>query len=161
MIQINELALDALQASYVEALNTKDMAKWLALFAQDPNASYICTTRENVRQDLPLALMMDDCYARLQDRVMYVTEVWAGTFQDYDTRHLTQRLSVEWVDDNVAKFVSNVVVHYTPEEVGVSQVLCVGQYHDVVDFSSGKPLFLHKKLILDTNVLPRYLVYPL
>ena len=84
-------ALDNAQNSYIHSLDSKNMDGWLANFTND--GSYICIAAENEANNLPIALMLDDCYARLQDRVTYVTKVWAGTFEDYQTRHFTQRIA--------------------------------------------------------------------
>jgi 3-phenylpropionate/cinnamic acid dioxygenase small subunit len=162
MISESRLAqLDQLQAQYIYALDSKDMAGWLAQFSADPAASYICTSLENVRKEYPLALILDDCYARLQDRVTYVTKIWAGVFQDYKTRHLTQRLRVKPVDERTFEMLTGFVVYYVAEEDGTSAILTTGEYLDVVRLESSGPRFLKKKVVLDTSVLPHYIIYPL
>ena len=84
-------SIDALQVAYARALDRFDMPAWLDCF-EDDAGSYICTTRENEEQDLPLALMMDDNRVRLGDRARFINEVWSGTFEEYTTRHFVQRL---------------------------------------------------------------------
>ncbi|MFS0736606.1 aromatic-ring-hydroxylating dioxygenase subunit beta [Sphingomonas sp. 1P06PA] len=158
---INLLALDRLQGRYAHALDSQDMAGWLALFASEAEASYICITREHVRAGLPIALMMDDCRARLEDRVTYVTRIWAGTFQDYQTRHLTQRLSADRAADGTIHMVSNFVVYATAEENGVAEILTTGEYRDVICADADGHHFLSRTAVLDTSVLPRYIVYPI
>lgn len=154
-------AIDALQRRYVDALDSKDMPAWLACFAEVSEASYICTSLENFERNLPIAFMLDDCRGRLHDRVTYITEIWKGTFQDYRTRHFVQRLSAEPQTDGVFTLRSNVSVMYTPEDTGQSEVLAAGTYEDRVRVQDGQALFLAKTAVLDTRVLPRYLVYPL
>lgn len=153
--------LDALQARYLDALDTKNMPGWLACFSADAAASYICTSLENFERNLPIGLMLDDCRARLQDRVTYITEIWKGTFQDYRTRHFVQRLEAAPLADGVIVLRSNFSVLYTPEDTGGSEVLAAGTYEDRIRFEDGRALFLAKTAVLDTRVLPRYLVYPL
>lgn len=154
-------AIDDLQRRYIDALDSKDMPAWLACFAEQPEASYICTSLENFERNLPIALMLDDCRARLQDRVTYITEIWKGTFQDYRTRHFVQRLRADQQPDGVIALRSNVSVLYTPEDTGQSEVLATGTYLDRVRVQDGHALFLAKTVVIDTRVLPRYLVYPL
>lgn len=154
-------AIDDLQRRYVDALDSKNMPAWLACFAEVPEASYICTSLENVERNLSIALMLDDCRARLQDRVTYITEIWKGTFQDYRTRHFIQRLQAKRLPDGVVDLRSNVTVMYTPEDTGRSEVLAAGTYADRIRIVDGVALFLSKTAVLDTRVLPRYLVYPL
>ncbi|SRR5579875_998583 len=150
-------ALDALQIRYVSALDRRDFDAWLACF--DSEGSYICTPRENEEQGLPLALMMDDCYARLKDRVSYITQVWAGTFEDYWTRHLVQRLECTPNGPNRYTMLTNFGVLYT-SALGRSEVLVAGYYQDDVIIGPDGARFRSKKAVLDTSITPRYLVYP-
>jgi 3-phenylpropionate/cinnamic acid dioxygenase small subunit len=163
-VNVNALAaIDAINLKYIEALDTKEMNKWLDVFSDDDVASYICIARENVNRGLPLALMMDDCRARLFDRVTYVTKIWAGTFEDYQTRHFVQRVRAEHISDSDFKVWSNFSVLYTPESAGGSGVLAAGVYEDEIRLNSGQSdgRILSRRAVVDTTVLPRYLVYPL
>ncbi|MGF7000704.1 aromatic-ring-hydroxylating dioxygenase subunit beta [Paraburkholderia sp. GAS32] len=163
-ISANALAaIDAINLKYVEALDSKEMNKWLDAFSGDDIASYICISRENVNRGLPLALMMDDCKARLFDRVTYITKIWAGTFEDYQTRHFVQRVRAERISDLDFKVWSNFSVLYTPDNGGSSGVLATGVYEDEIRLTSDQSgaRILSRRAVLDTTVLPRYLVYPL
>ncbi|MEL0081901.1 MAG: aromatic-ring-hydroxylating dioxygenase subunit beta [Gammaproteobacteria bacterium] len=151
------LALDAAQNSYINALDSKSMEGWLASFTEE--GSYICIAAENEANNLPIALMLDDCYARLQDRVTYVTKVWAGTFEDYQTRHFTQRISAEAVGNDTYKVITNYHILFTPEQ-GQTNVLVTGHYDDEIVLSGDTARFKSKKAVMDTNISPRYIVYP-
>jgi 3-phenylpropionate/cinnamic acid dioxygenase small subunit len=150
-------AIDDLQVRYVSALDRRDFEAWLACF--DSDGGYICTPRENEEQGLPLALMMDDTYARLKDRVAYITQVWAGTFEDYWTRHFVQRLECKQVEGTRYAVLSNFSVLYTSER-GRSEILVAGCYQDDVIIGADSARFRAKKAVLDTSITPRYLVYP-
>ena len=155
-------ALDALLVADADALDSKDMARWLSNYAEEDEASYICLSSENDEQGLALGLMYDDCRARLLDRVTYITRIWAGTFQDYRTRHFVQRITTESVVEQTWRARSNFHVFMTPEDSGVSEVLATGRYEDVVRQSTdGELRLLSRRALLDTTVLPRYLVYPI
>ena len=157
-----EAALDRLLLADANALDSKDMPGWLANYAEEDGASYYCRAAENTEHNLELGFMFDDCRARLEDRVTYVTEIWAGTFQDYRTRHFVQRVSHCQVDASTAEAVSNFSVFMTPMDTGVTQVLAAGLYLDKVRLSeNGGAKFLSRRAELDTSVLPRYLVYPI
>jgi 3-phenylpropionate/cinnamic acid dioxygenase small subunit len=163
-ISANALAaIDAINLKYIEALDSKEMNKWLDVFSEDDTASYICISRENVNRGLPLALMMDDCKARLYDRVTYIEQIWAGTFEDYQTRHFVQRVRAEQIDDSGFRVLSNFSVLYTPGNAGGSGVLATGVYEDEIRLNSSQNdgRILSRRAVLDTTVLPRYLVYPL
>jgi 3-phenylpropionate/cinnamic acid dioxygenase small subunit len=150
--------VDALQLRYARALDRRDMQAWAGCFAE--RASYICTTRENEEQKLPVAIMMDDTSARIQDRINAITKVWAGTYEDYTTRHFIQRLDCVEAGADLAVIESNFLVAYTTSRGG-SEILASGVYCDEVDLSTGTAKFRSKKAVLDTVTTPRYLVYPL
>ncbi|MET0988046.1 MAG: aromatic-ring-hydroxylating dioxygenase subunit beta [Steroidobacteraceae bacterium] len=151
--------VDALQLEYLRALDRRDMGAWAECFG-DP-ASYTCTTSENEEQGLPLALMLDDSRERIADRVNYVTRVWAGTFEDYRMRHFVQRLTCVEQGPSVVAVETQFLVAYTTTR-GQSEVLATGIYLDTIALSTkGGAKFRSKKAVLDTAVMPRYLVYPL
>jgi anthranilate 1,2-dioxygenase small subunit len=149
-------AIDAAQNRYIHSLDTKNMDEWLACFSND--GSYICIAAENEANNLPIALMLDDCYERLQDRVTYITKVWAGTFEDYQTRHFTQLISAEETSKDTYRVITNYHILYTPEQ-GQTNVLVTGHYDDEIVLGDS-PRFKSKKAVMDTNVSPRYIVYP-
>lgn len=157
-----EARLDTLLLADVSALDGKDMERWLSNYANEAAASYFCRSAENTEQDLALAFMYDDCRARLEDRVTFVNNIWAGTFQDYRTRHFVQRVRYRFVDQATVEMESNFAVFMTPEDTGVTQVQATGRYLDVVRVPSdgGDLKLLSRRAELDTSVLPRYLVYP-
>jgi anthranilate 1,2-dioxygenase small subunit len=150
--------VDALQLEYLRALDRRDMEGWAACFAE--SASYICTTSENEDQGLPVALMLDDSRERIADRVQYVTRVWAGTYEDYRTRHFVQRLSCVPRQEGLFEVETQFMVVYTTAR-GQSEVLAAGVYFDQVQISARGAKFCAKRAVLDTSVTPRYLVYPL
>ena len=102
---------------------------------------------------------MDDCRDRLRDRVNYVTEVWAGTFEDYMTRHFAQRLDCTLREDGLYAVTSNFTIVYTTT-AGRSEILAAGSYEDAVVLRDGETRFRSRRAVLDTTVVPRYLVYP-
>ena len=156
-----EAEIDRLQARYIAALDGKRMADWLDTFSTREDSGYICTSAENTAAGLPLALMLDDNRARLADRVTFIEKIWAGTFQDYRTRHFLQRVSWQQSTEGRYSVLTNFSVMFTPEEAGDTRPLVCGVYEDEVITEAGRLRFLHKKAITDTIVLPRYLVYPI
>jgi 3-phenylpropionate/cinnamic acid dioxygenase small subunit len=147
-----------LLARYAFAIDRKDMPGWLACF--DKDGTYLCQTRENFNDGLPIGYMWDDRYARLQDRVKTVDEIWAGTAEDYQPRHLVQSLDVSGGEGGLYDVVANFVVFYTTNG-GDSRILTTGEYHDTVRIAGEQALIVSKKAILDQITVPRYLVYPI
>jgi 3-phenylpropionate/cinnamic acid dioxygenase small subunit len=151
--------IDELQLRYIDALDGKKMAGWLETFAAE--AEYVCRTAESVEAGWSIAVIMDDCRGRLEDRVKYVDKVWAGTFQDYQTRHFVQRIECSPDDDGTYHVRSNFTVAFTRSDTGRTDILAAGVYHDVVDVSGAKAVFRSKRVVMDAPKLPHYIVYPL
>ncbi|NIR31350.1 MAG: aromatic-ring-hydroxylating dioxygenase subunit beta [Gammaproteobacteria bacterium] len=155
--EVREL-VQALQHRYVDALDSKDMAGWLACFDQD--GAYYVTGADNEAAGLPICLMMDDSYERLVDRVTYVTKVWPGSFEDYQTRHFVQPLHVESHADGLYRVQSNVAVFATDPR-GRTSLFVAGRYEDLVRITGGAALFKERRVIMDTFATPGVVVYPL
>ncbi len=155
---ITEQRVHELQLRYIRALDSQDMKGWLSCFSQ--TGSYICTTRENVEQGLPVATMMDDTRARLEDRVKTIEQVWAGTYEDYQTRHFIQSLDCSQDSDGTWRVESNFVVTYTTAS-GDMAVLTAGVYYDEVVMEADELKLASRKAVLDSVLTPRYLVYPI
>lgn len=151
--------LDDLQNRYIAALDGKDINAWAATFSEQDEATYICRSAENESMGWPIALMLDDCRARILDRITFITKIWKGTFQDYRTRHFTHRVSCEQESETTYRVRSNFTIEYTldPE---ASKTLATGVYEDVVVVEGDDMRFLSKRAVYDTTVLPQYIVYP-
>jgi 3-phenylpropionate/cinnamic acid dioxygenase small subunit len=153
--------IDDLQARYIRALDDKRMDDWLACFSARPDSSYILNTAENEDRKRPLALILDDCRGRLEDRVSFVTRIWRGTYQDYRTRHFVQRTGCNADASAGLEVVTNFTVLFTPEDTGRTEVFAAGVYIDRVVPVDGGLVFLSKKAVIDSSLMARYLVYPL
>jgi 3-phenylpropionate/cinnamic acid dioxygenase small subunit len=152
-------SIHVLQVKYLRALDRRDLKAWIDCFARDVG-SYVCLTRETVDQDLSIALMMDDCPARLHDRVKIINEIWGGTFEDYLTRHFVQLIDCEEVGSARYRLSSNFMVAYTTMRQE-TEMLAVGTYEDEIALDPPGPRLLSRKAIVDGAVTPRYLVYPI
>jgi anthranilate 1,2-dioxygenase small subunit len=159
-IRQKQEAVSNLINEYVKVVDSRRVEDWPGLFAEE--AAYSVVTRENYDRGLPIALILDDSRDRIEDRVIYITKVWAGHFNDYYPRHIVSNISISPfdVDDSQITVTANVAVYITELE-GNTYLLAVGQYVDTVTFFGNVARFKEKKTILDTNVLPRYFVYPL
>ena len=153
--------LDELQSRYISALDGKNMQSWLSTFEDTAAASYICIARSDLENGLQVAMMLDDCRDRLIDRCTFITDVWAGTFQDYRTRHFVQRVHTDRLEDGSIALSSNFSVIFTPDDTGLPQQLAVGTYEDTVWMDENNCCFRSRKAVTDNPVLPRYLVFPL
>ena len=154
----HSVAIDALHTAYLAALDKGDMAAWAATFAVD-QASYFCISSENDRRGFPLSLMYDDCRGRIDDRVSFVTKVWAGTYEPYRTRHFIQRLSCEAAGNNQYRVTSGFTIMMSAEG-GTTAVLTSGEYRDLIEIQGDSAVFRERRAVYDADVLPRYIVFP-
>jgi len=152
-------ALDELQSQYILAMDAQDMQAWKACFSAAPETSYICVSAENDNRGLGIALMCDDCRARIEDRVSIVTKVWAGTYQAYRTRHFVQRVRCREAGPGRVEATSNFLITMTPEG-GVPTLLTSGVYRDVIELQGGQALLRDRRAVYDADALPRYVVFP-
>lgn len=154
----NKELIEDLNSEYISALNDFNMDNWLACFSQQ--GEYILTSEENIRRGLPIAFMLDDCYARLKDRVKQIMEIQHDSTEHYQMRHFTQLISAKELASGKIQTNFNFSVYYTPRDTHQTETLCVGKYEDTVVIENGEARFQKRVAIVDTNVLPRYVAYP-
>lgn len=150
--------IEQLNRDYMTALDKLDMNGWLTCFSK--NGQYTFISEENHRRNLPIAFMLDDCYERLQDRVTQVVDIQEDSTEHYQTRHFTQLMSTERLDNGLYQAEFNFTIYYTQLDTNQTQILCVGRYMDVIEINDSAVNFIERKAVTDTNVLPRYIAYP-
>jgi len=152
-------SIENLNRDYICALDKLDMNKWLACF--NKQGTYTLISNENERNGLPIAFMLDDCYERLQDRVTQVVDIQEDSTEHYQTRHMTQLTNITDLGDNQYKVDFNFTTFYTQDLIEKTNLLGAGRYEDIILVENGKASFIQRKAVLDTNVLPRYVAYPI
>lgn len=141
----------------VRALDERRLDDWADCFASE--AAYTVIPRANLERNLPLCVMADETKARIKDRVLFVREIWKENFTDYIPRHLYSIVAASELDGEIS-VVTNLAV-YATEPDGHTLLLAVGEYRDVMVQDNGRFLLRRRQVVLDTEILPRYLVYPL
>lgn len=151
-------AVEALNLRYIRALDRRDMHGWLATF--DDPGTYVCISKENEDRGLPIGYMLDDSYARLKDRVTQVTQIQPDAVEHYQPRHFTQVVDIQPLGGVNYRVETHFTVNYTPDNTGRTDVLATGTYVDEV-VVNGEARFRSRRAVLDTNVVPRYVAYPI
>ena len=160
MVAIETLRqIDDLQSRYVDALDRRDMEGWLATFGA--TGSYRLSTAEGEEAGLPIAMILDDCPERLRDRVTFVNRVWAGTYQEYRTRHIVQRLGCEAVEPGLYRSRSSFFLAFTRSDTRATELYASGIYEDLIEIEGSRALFRSKAAITDAPMLPHYLTFPI
>ncbi|MEW4983723.1 MAG: aromatic-ring-hydroxylating dioxygenase subunit beta [Cycloclasticus sp.] len=152
-------SIENLNRDYICSLDKLDMHKWLACF--NKQGTYTLISNENERNGFPIGFMLDDKYERLQDRVKQVTEIQEDSTEHYQTRHMTQLTSITSLGNNRYQADYNFSTFYTQNLIETTDILCVGRYEDIVLIENGSASFIQRKAVIDTNVLPRYIAYPI
>ena len=150
------LEVDALYAHYVELLDEGPLAQWPALFLAA--GSYRAVTRENVERGWPLALMLCESRAAIEDRV-YAIENLALKIPRR-ARHILSGFVVAEQGEQV-QVSANFAVFETLEG-GATTCFAVGRYRDVLARDGeGFLKFREKVSIADGALISNSLVMPL
>jgi 3-phenylpropionate/cinnamic acid dioxygenase small subunit len=150
------LEVDALYARYVDALDEGPISKWPTLFLSE--GSYKAVTRENVDRGWPLALMLCESRAAIEDRV-YAIENLALTIPRR-VRHIVSGLVI--AEDGDRLNVSANFAVFETLEGNSTTCFAAGRYHDVLARDGeGELKFLHKTSIADAALINNSLVIPL
>jgi anthranilate 1,2-dioxygenase small subunit len=148
--------VEALYARYAELLDEGPLAQWPSLFVEE--GSYRAVTRENVDRGWPLALMLCESRASIEDRV-YAIENLALTIPRR-VRHVVSGLTIK--EEAMRFIVSANFVMFETLEGGPTTCFSAGRYRDVlVRDSEGAMKFLEKTSIADAALISNSLVIPL
>ncbi len=145
-----------LYARYAELLDEGDLLEWPGLFTEA--GDYRIVSRENRERDFPLATMLCEGRAAIEDRVQAIR--LASFFLPRALRHLIGPLRIREesggfrVDANYAVFETH------PEQE--TRVFNVGRYRDrIVRDRDGALRFAEKLCIYDSALIPTSLIFPL
>jgi 3-phenylpropionate/cinnamic acid dioxygenase small subunit len=152
-----------LMTRYAATLDGGDLEAWSALFVEA--ASYTVASAENVREGWPLLLINDGELGRIGDRVRYVREFWAGSFNGYTTRHVLSLPRVLSAEQDCMDFEQSFSLYMTESDMsgdggGQTALLCVGRYLCRTDGLNDGCRIRRLQAVLDTFTLTRSLVYP-
>lgn len=148
--------VDAFYARYADLLDEGPIGLWPSLFLE--NGSYRAVTRENVERGWPLALMLCETRAAIEDRV-YAIENLALTIPRV-VRHLISGLSVVERGSDVLVGANFAVFETLVGEQ--TQCFATGRYRDILARDADGSLKLREKVsIADSAIIRNSLVIPL
>jgi len=154
-----ELRLDveALYAEYARLIDDGPLSQWGELFAED--AVYKVLTRENVERGWPLALILCENRAAIEDRITAVDQLMMTVPRA--VRHLMSGFRIEPAGEGAWAVRANFAVFETIA-AQMTKVYAAGLYDDVVVRAPDDRLrFARKISICDGDVIPNSLVLPL
>jgi anthranilate 1,2-dioxygenase small subunit len=152
----DQFAVQALLAEYGALLDLGRYDDWLALFAAECN--YAVVPRENHDAGLPVALILCDSRAMLEDRIMALRQ--ANKYNLHTDRHLIGLPRIVAADADRIEIEAPFAVYQTDQE-GETRLFATGLYRDRLN-RAGQELHLADKLVLlDTFAVPTLLATPL
>ena len=148
----------AFYTDYNIALDDLAFDDWLALFAED--CTYRIVPRENYEADLPLSTLRCDSKGMLRDRVKGIEQ------------------TMMYAPRNCRRFISSIRTTETGKDASQlsvrSSFLCVqtlvdepsevafcGVAHDRLQIDAGQLQIIERICVLDTEMIPNSLIYPL
>ncbi len=149
--------IEELYREYVDALDEGELARWPALFLE--NAVYRIVSRENEERGWPLAVMLCESRAALEDRVWAIQH--ASFYVPRAQRHLLSSLRIAEEGADAWRVGANYAVFQSlPEQL--STVFSVGRYRDrLARDGAGRIRFAEKLCIYDSALIANSLVLPL
>ena len=150
--------IEDLYARYARILDEGPLDLWPSLFLTE--GSYRVVTRENADRDLPLALILCESRAAIEDRIYAIENT---TFAlPRQTRHLiTNIMAVASENEGEWMAEANFAVFESLEE---RTTLChsTGRYRDALARDeTGRLCFASKLCVCDSPLVPNSLIVPL
>jgi salicylate 5-hydroxylase small subunit len=148
-----------LYATYAEALDDGDIARWPGFFADD--CLYRITTRENLEQGMELCFVLCEGQAMLRDRAMALlkTVMHRRRFQRRIMSGV-RLLTFDRLDGEGVKARATFAVF---EAMGddPSKLLVCGRSSDVIVRQGSGLKFKDRLCVVDSRVVPDSLVFPI
>lgn len=146
--------VEQLYAEYAACLDDGELERWPELFVEE--CLYKVVPRENFERGLPLALMLCESAGMLRDRVQAIRRT--SVFAPRALRHFVSGIRAAEEDQAVMVTASFMVLQTQPDEE--TQVFVAGRYRDRLLRCDGTLRFAEKICILDSNLIPGSLIFP-
>jgi 3-phenylpropionate/cinnamic acid dioxygenase small subunit len=150
------VALQEFYFRYAECLDGGRLEQWPEFFLD--SGTYRLTTRRALRLGPDEDLMSLRTKSALRDRLVSITQ--SEDYEPHTQRHYISNFRVQVSGADELRVQANVQVlrTYPGRE---TEVLASGQYSDRVAVSEGRFNFREKVCVLDSEIAPRDLVYPI
>jgi 3-phenylpropionate/cinnamic acid dioxygenase small subunit len=153
-----ELRLDVqeLYFRYAECLDGGRLQQWPEFFLD--SCTYRITTRRNLRMGPDEDIMHLNSKTSMLDRIIAIGR--SEDYEPYVQRHLISNFRVQAASDEELRVQANFQILRTfPERQ--SEYFVSGSYNDRAAITNGRLNFREKLCVLDSDVPPDSLVYPI
>jgi 3-phenylpropionate/cinnamic acid dioxygenase small subunit len=144
-----------LYCAYDDALNDGALERWPDLFTEA--CVYKVIPRENVEQNLPIALIYCESRDMLADRVVALRET--ALFAPRIARRITSGICLRAIEPDGLRLTASFAVFQTMQDQPSALFLC-GRCEDRVVDDGGTLRFAERLCIYDSTIVPTSLVYP-
>ncbi len=151
-----QLAVQALLAEYGGLLDLGRYDDWLALFAAE--CRYEVVPRENDAAGLPVALILCDSRAMLEDRIAALLQ--ANKYNLHSDRHLIGPPRLVLAEPGRIDIEAPFAVYQTDPE-GETTLFATGLYRDRIERDGERLRLAEVTVLLDTFAVPTLLATPL
>jgi len=149
------IAMTMLFEKYARLLDEDRLEEWTDLFVE--GCLYEIVSRENVRQNLPLSLMLCDSKDMLRDRISALRE--ANIFNIHVDCHVIGPVHV--APSDAGWDVSSAYALYQSTQEGETRLFSVGRYHAHVVEHDGALRFARQRVVVDTGAILTLLATPI
>lgn len=147
--------LSILFEEYGRLLDEDRLEEWTELFVED--CHYDIVSRENVRQNLPLSLMLCDSKDMLRDRVSALRQ--ANIFNIHTDCHVIGPVHGTVMAGGWEASAAYALYQSTQE--GETRLFSVGRYHAQVVEQGGRLCFARQRVVVDTGAILTLLATPI
>lgn len=153
--KISREELEVFYYEYANAVN-EEIECWTSFFTED--CVYKIVTRENYDRGLPLAIIYCEGIGMLHDRVSGIqkTSFHAPRY----CRHLISNIRIVGRSESTLETQANFVVFESLVN-STTNVLSTGRYFDAIIRQDSTLKFREKICVLDANLLPGAIIYPI
>jgi anthranilate 1,2-dioxygenase small subunit len=150
------IAVQALLAEYGGLLDLGRYDDWLALFAAE--CRYEVVPRENYDSGLPVALILCDSRAMLEDRITALRQ--ANKYNLHTDRHVIGLPRIIAAEADRIEIETPFAVYQTDQD-GETRLFATGLYRDRLESGAERLRIAEKLVLLDTFAVPTLLATPL
>jgi 3-phenylpropionate/cinnamic acid dioxygenase small subunit len=147
-----QFAVQVLLAEYGGLLDLGRYEDWLALFAAE--CRYAVGPRENDEAGLPVALILCDSRAMLEDRIAALRQ--ANKYNLHTDRHIIGLPRIVVAEANGIAIEAPFAVYQTDQE-GETRLFATGLYRDRLEREADALRLADKLVLLDTFAVPTLL----
>ena len=148
--------IEEFNTAYADCLDDGNLGDWVGFFT--PDCIYKVLPRENLEQNLPLAVIYAEGHGGLTDRIVGVTKT--TVFRKRYLRHFITNTRIRSAEASDVRAEANYQVLETTMD-DYTKVLNAGRYVDTFIRVGGKLKLKQRVCVYDSEMVPATIVYPL